>query len=291
MQARDRGRRRPRACMLLSAVLAWGAAAAVAIGAAAMLADVVWHGAGRLSWDLLTESPRDAGRAGGLAPILVSTALLLVVSIAASAPLGLAAAVFLTEIAPPTSRAARAVRVGVDVLAGVPSIVFGLFGNALFCRWLGLGYSILAGGLTLACMILPILVRALHEALARVPTELRQAAAALALPRRTQLARLLLPAAAPALAAGLVLGVGRALAETAALAFTSGYSDRMPGGLLDSGRSLSVHIYDLAMNVPGGTSAAYAAAAVLVIMLLVIDAATTRLASRWLGTRAAGGVP
>ena len=272
----------------LLAAVAWAAAALVALPALLLFADVIWQGAGRLSWEFLAAAPRDAGRAGGIAPILVSTALLLAVAMAVAAPLGLATAVYLTEVAPPGSRAARAVRVGVDVLAGVPSIVFGLFGNALFCRWLGFGYSILSGGLTLACMVLPILVRALHEGLSRLPRELRQAATALALPRHTQLVGLLLPAAAPALAAGLVLGTGRALSETAALVFTSGYADRMPGGLLDSGRALSVHIYDLAMNVPGGNRAAYASAAVLLALLLLIDAATSRLTSRWLAALPGG---
>jgi phosphate transport system permease protein len=169
------------------------------------------------------------------------------------------------------------VRRSLDVLAGVPSIVFGLFGNAFFAITLGFGYSILSGGLTLACMVLPILIRTSEQAIRAVPAEYRYAAAALGMKRATILFRVVLPVATPALAAGVVLSIGRALAETAALIFTSGYVARSPESLFDSGRSLSVHIYDLAMNVPGGGSRAYATACVLVSLLLMINIATARL--------------
>ena len=145
----------------------------------------------------------------------------------------------------------------------MPSIVFGLFGNAFFCVALGLGFSILSGGLTLACMILPLMIRATEEGLRAVPQELRLGAAALGLGPAAVFWRLLLPVALPGLAVGLVLGMGRALAETAALLFTSGYVDRMPTSLLDSGRALSIHVYDLAMNVAGGEPRAYATALIL----------------------------
>jgi phosphate transport system permease protein len=141
-----------------------------------------------------------------------------------------------------------------------------------FCIALGMGYSIMSGGLTLACMVLPILIRTTEQAILAVPDDYRHAAAGLGLSRTTTLFRVILPAAAPGMAAGLVLSVGRALAETAALIFTAGYVTRMPESLQDSGRSMSVHIYDLALNVPGGSSQAYATAAVLVVLLLIINA-------------------
>jgi phosphate transport system permease protein len=137
-------------------------------------------------------------------------------------------------------------------------------------------------------MILPILTRTTEAGLRAAPDEIRMAAAALGLSRTTTLVRLLIPAAAPAVAAGLVLGIARALAETAALLFTSGYGLRMPGSLLDSGRALSVHIYDLAMNVPGGEPRAYGSALVLVGLLLAINGAAFLLAERWLGGRVSG---
>jgi phosphate transport system permease protein len=241
-----------------------------------------------VSWRFLVEAPADAGRAGGIGPILVSTGLILAVCLAASVPIGAATAILLAEFSRGTGWIGRVVRRSLDVLAAVPSIVFGLFGNAVFSVYLGLGFSILAGGLTLACMVLPLLIRSMEEGLRAVPDDYRQAAAALGLSHAATLSRVLLPAATPGLVVGLVLGIGRALAETAALLFTSGYVARMPGSLLDSGRALSVHVYDLAMNVPGGTGHAYATALVLVGLLLSVNLITIRLADRWLHQRITG---
>ncbi|MEX0717415.1 MAG: phosphate ABC transporter permease PstA [Planctomycetaceae bacterium] len=224
----------------------------------------------------LTSAPERAGRGGGIAPILVSTGLILAVCIAAALPFGLGTALFLSEFVPLRSRFGTLVRRSLDVLAGVPSIVFGLFGNALFCRLLGLRFSILSGGLTLACMVLPLLIRTAEESFRAVPISQRHAAAAAGFSQWSTVFRIVLPQAAPGLVAGLILGIGRALAETAALIFTSGYVDRMPGSLLDSGRALSIHIYDLSMNVPGGNAHAYASALVLIVLLVLINAA-----ARW----------
>jgi phosphate transport system permease protein len=184
----------------------------------------------------------------------------------------------LAEYTSPRDAFGRLVRRSLDVLAGVPSIVFGLFGNAFFCIWLGMGFSILSGGLTLACMALPILIRATEEGFRAVPGEHRLGAAALGMTRTRTLFSLLLPAATPGLMVGLVLGFGRAIAETAALIYTSGYVDRMPESLFDSGRSLSMHIYDLSMNVSGGEPNAYASALILVGILLVVN-----LGAAWIG--------
>jgi phosphate transport system permease protein len=262
------------------AVAVWAAVALVSGAFAWLLLDLIWHGAGHLSLGFLLESPADAGRAGGIAPMLASTGILLAVCLLFAAPLALGAALFLSEAAPPGSRLARGVSRSIDVLAAMPSIVFGLFGAAFFGQVLGLGFSLLSGGLTLGCMVLPILVRATEQGLRAVPDEVRRGAAALGLSRTSALARVIVPAAAPAMVVGLVLGIGRAAAETAALIFTSGYVDRMPESLFDSGRALSVHIYDLSMNVPGGDGNAYAAALVLLFALLVINGLTAWLSGR-----------
>lgn len=251
--------------------MVWSAALLVCAAFAWLLGDLLWHGLGRLSWAFLTEAPRDAGRSGGIGPILVSTLWILAVCMAVSVPLGVGAAVWLSEFSDTRRVTVRLLRRSIDVLAGIPSIVLGLFGNAFFCVYLGLGFSILSGGLTLACMVLPILIRSTEDGLRAVPPELRRAAAALALSRTRTLFSLLLPAALPGLIVGLVLGIGRAAAETAALIFTSGYVDRMPESVHDSGRALSIHIFDLSMNIGGGESSAYASALVLVGLLLVIN--------------------
>lgn len=251
---------------LVAAIFAW------------LMADIVWHGISRLDWTFVTTAPRNAGRAGGIAPILVSTLLIVTVAVVVATPLGLATAVLLSEFTPRAGWAERSIGLSLDVLAGVPSIVFGLFGNAFFCVWLGLGFSILSGGLTLAFMILPILIRTAETGLRSVPEDWRQGAAALGLSRTTTLWQIAIPVATPALLAGLMLGIGRAMAETAALIFTSGYVDRMPSSLSDSGRAISVHIYDLTMNVAGGDRSAYASALVLIALLVAINGVAI-----WLG--------
>jgi phosphate transport system permease protein len=271
---------------LALALAAWGTALAVAAVLAWVLVDVVRHGAGRISWEFLTTAPRSAGREGGILPILVSTALILAVCMSVSLPLGVGTAVLLSEFAG-EGRFARLVRRSLDVLAGVPSIVFGLFGNAFFCKVLGFGFSILSGGLTLACMVLPVLIRATEEGLRSVPHEYRLGAAALGLSRTSVLFRLLLPAAVPGLMVGFILGLGRAVSETAAVIFTSGYVDRMPTSLLDSGRKLTVHLFDLSMNVPGGDRSAYGSALVLVVLLVLINSAAWSIAGRWRARRLA----
>lgn len=243
-----------------------------------ILFDLIRGGIAHISWEFLTESPRDAGRAGGIGSILVSTLMILLVALAAALPLAWTTAVLLAEYVPVTSKFGMTVRYSLQVLAGVPSIVFGLFGNAFFSIYLGLGFSILSGGLTLACMLLPILVSTAEAGLRALPDTYRLSAAALGMSRTATLFHLLLPAAAPTLAAGLLLGIGRAMAETAALLFTSGYVDRMPGSLMDSGRALALHIFDLSMNVPGGDTPAYASALVLVVLLLCINILAMRLA-------------
>ncbi len=266
----------------LASTCVWGAATLVTATFCWLLGDIVWHGLSHVSWTFLTAPPENAGRRGGIGPILVSTSLILAVCLGVSLPIGIGTAVLLAEFISDHSLFGRMTRRSLDVLAGVPSIVFGLFGNAFFCKTLGLGFSILSGGLTLACMVLPILIRSTEEGFRAVPTSYRLSAAALGLSRTTTLVHLLLPAAVPGLLVGLVLGIGRAIAETAALIFTSGYVDRMPASLLDSGRALSIHIFDLSMNVPGGDANAYASALVLVILLLTINSTSSWLAERGL---------
>lgn len=269
----------------LFTLLIWSAALLVATAFLWLLGDLVWQGVGHLSWSFIVTGPENAGRAGGIAPILISTLLIISVALATAIPLGLGAAVWLAEYTHRGGAFGQTVRLSLDVLAGVPSIVFGLFGYAFFCVFLKLGFSILSGGLTLACMILPILIRTSEAGISAVSDEWRRGAQALGMSRASALWHILLPAAAPAITAGLLLGIGRATAETAALIFTSGYVDRMPESLSDSGRALAVHIYDLSMNVTGGDQAAYASALVLIVFIIAINASALALSDRWLRRR------
>jgi phosphate transport system permease protein len=269
----------------LMTIIVWLATALVVSVFFWLLTDITMHGIAKFNWSFLVDEPENAGRDGGIGPVLVSTLLILGVALLATIPLGLGTAVYLGEYTRQGNPLAASIRMSLDVLAGVPSIVFGLFGNALFCIWLGLGFSILSGGLTLACMMLPIFIRSAEAGLSAVSGEWRHGAAALGLTRAAALWHVLLPAAAPAMTAGLMLSIGRALAETAALIFTSGYVDRMPGSLSDSGRALAVHVYDLSMNVTGGDESAYGTALVLIVLLVVINSIAASLSDRFLSQR------
>ncbi|WP_069790051.1 phosphate ABC transporter permease PstA [Cyanobacterium sp. IPPAS B-1200] len=256
---------------LLIEVLLWLMALTIVAFFAWFLGDIVIHSWGKISWQFLFSKPLNAGREGGIAPILVSTFLILLVTMITALPLGIGTAIFLTEFIEQDNFLGVLIRRSLDILAGVPSIVFGLFGNAFFSIKLGLGFSILSGSLTLACMVLPILIRTTEEGLRNVPLDYRLGAAALGISQRATLWRIVLPSAMASIIVGFVLGVGRAIAETAALIFTSGYVDRMPESLMDSGRSLSIHIFDLSMNVSGGDDNAYSSALVLLLLFLLIN--------------------
>ena len=235
----------------------------------------------QLSWSFLISAPLDAGRNGGIAPLLLSTALILVVCLGVTLPVGLACALYLSEMVPTQSAQNAFIGKVLDVLSAIPSIVFGLFGYAFFAHALGLGFSILSGGLTLACMVLPLFVRLSEHALRATPNAYRQAAGALDISQTSYIWRILLPTAANGLAAAIIVSIGRALAETAVLIFTAGYVTRTPESLLDSGRSLSVHIYDLAMNVPGGSASAAATALVLMAILVILNVTARLLLRQW----------
>lgn len=265
----------------LATALVWTVAAGVTGVMLWLLGDILWHGVSQVNWEFLTTSPSNAGREGGIAPILASTALIVAICVVVAIPFGIATAILLNEFTSNHSLLGNLVRLSIDILAGVPSIVFGLFGNAFFCKTLGMGFSLLSGGLTLACMVLPILIQSTQEGLRGVPDDYRRSAAALGLSRTSTLWEILLPAAIPGLVVGILLGLGRAFSETAALIYTSGYVDRMPTSLWDSGRSLSVHIYDLAMNVSGGEPNAYGSALVLMTFLILINGGISWLAKRF----------
>ncbi|MBD3643086.1 phosphate ABC transporter permease PstA [Alcanivorax sp.] len=251
---------------------------AVLVPMGLMLWSLLEQGAGVLSMDFLLEDPRQAGRAGGIAALLVSTGWILAVCLLVAVPVGLGCALYLSEQVPAGTRRAQWLGGVLDMLAAVPSIVYGLFGYQFFAISLGLGFSILSGALALALMVLPLMIRSAEQALRGVPMSYRQASEALSISRWGWVRRILVPQAAPGIAVGIILSIGRALAETAVLLFTAGYVLRQPDSLLDSGRALSVHIYDLAMNVPGGMPRAAATGLVLVAILVILNL----LVRRWL---------
>ncbi len=243
--------------------------------------DLVQYALPELSWSYLIDTPENSGLEGGIGPVLVSTAWVLLCAMAVSLPIGVSVALLLSERMSFTGRGARQLRTVLILLAGMPSIVFGLMGESLFGEFLGLGTSILAGGLTLAIMILPTFVFALTEVLRLLPKNIRLAGAALGADETTIMFRLVLRLVRPGLAGAFLLAAGRALGETAALIFTSGYSDRMPQSVFDPGRVLSIHILDLSLNIPGGEPRAAAAAVTLMALFLLFSGSIALLGTNF----------
>jgi len=231
----------------------------------------------------LLTGPQDMGRAGGIFPTLVGTALLPLLALAIATPLGVGTAVYLCEYTR-ESRLTRAIRFGTDCLAGIPSIIFGLFGFILFVTTLRMGWSILSGGLTLAFMVLPTIIRTSEEAIRAVPRAYREVGFSLGATRWQTVRTVVLPNALPGIVTGVMLGVGRSIGETAAVIFTAGSSLRLPSSLFDSTRTMAVHFYILARE---GISAenAYGTAAALVIAVLAVNLAAYGLMHRVMAKR------
>lgn len=233
------------------------------------------RGLGVISWDFLTQMPRNGMSDGGIFPALLGSFYLVIGSIAIAAPLGVFAAIYLTEYAK-KGRAVRLIRIGINNLAGVPSVVFGLFGLAFFVKYLGFGVSILSGSATLAIVILPTIIRAAEEALIAVPDEYRHASLALGATRWQTIKKVVLPAAVPGILTGLILGVGRVAGETAPIIFTAAtfFSMRLPKSVFNEVMALPYHIYAL---VTTGTMPhkqvpiAYGTAVVLLALVLFIN--------------------
>lgn len=258
-------------------LLALSAAITLAV-LCALLLFILVKGLPQVGWEFLTGMPRRMGRLGGIWPTIVGTVYLAVVALLVAAPVGVAAAVYLAEYAPP-GRLTRAYRFGTETLAGVPSIIFGLFGFATFVIFLRLGWSVLSGGLTLALMILPTVIRTAEEALKAVPRSYREGSLALGATKWQTVWRVVLPSALPGILTGLLLGLGRAVGETAAVLLTAGSSLTIPLTPLDPARTMSIHLYILAVE---GISLerAYATAAVLVVTILILNLAATQAVRR-----------
>jgi len=205
------------------------------------------QGAGAISWEFLTEAPRDAMTKGGIFPAIVGTLYLTIGAVLVSLPLGVAAAIYLSEYAR-DGRLLQIVRLGIQNLAGVPSVVFGLFGLALFVGFFGMGISMLAGSLTLGLLVLPTVIGAAEEALRQVPPTFREASLALGATRWETIYKVVLPAALPGILTGSILALGRAAGETAPIMFTAVtfYTLHLPTSPLHEVMALPYHVYVLA---------------------------------------------
>jgi phosphate transport system permease protein len=249
--------------------LIWVAAFSTLAVMILILYQVLREGLPLLHLDFFLQNPRQMGRAGGIFSTILGTIALTVVAIVIATPLGVGTAIFLREYTR-ESRISRVIRFGTDCLAGVPSIIFGLFGFVFFVIFLQIGWSILSGGLTLATMILPTIICTAEEAIKAVPYSFREVSFALGGTRWQTVRKSVLPNALPGILTGILLGVGRSVGETAAVILTAGSSLITPDSLFSPIRTMAVHFYILARE---GISMemAYATGAALILLILAIN--------------------
>lgn len=247
----------------------------VSLSMLVMIGFLVVNGFEVISWDFLTEHPRDAMTRGGIFPAIIGTFYLTFGAIIVSFPLGVVSAIYLNEYAR-SGRIIRLIRFGINSLAGVPSVVFGLFGLAVFVVYMGFGSSILSGSLTLGLLILPVIIGASEEALKAVPMEYREASLALGATKWQTIYKVVLPAALPGILTGSILGIGRAAGETAPIMFTAAafYTKVIPKSFFDECMALPYHIYVLATagtHITETRPIQYGTALVLITLVLGIN--------------------
>lgn len=259
---------------LLVQRLVWLALALLTIFTLTILFFIIGYitakGAPTLTPNFLFGMPELMGKEGGILPMIVATLTLALLAIVIATPLGVGTAVYLTEYTR-ESTLTRVIRFGADALAGVPSIIFGLFGFIVFVVRLKMGWSILAGSLTMAVMILPTIIRTSEEAIRTVPNAFREVSYSLGGTKSQTILNVVLPNALFGILTGVILGLGRSVAETAAIIFTAGSSLRMPRSAFDPARTMAVHFYILAREGIS-LSRAYGTALLLIISILLINA-------------------
>lgn len=253
----------------------WAAAIITVVVMIAIVGNVLINGIGQLSLEFLTDEPENMGKDGGIFSIIVTTIYLALFSLIIAAPIGICAAIFLTEYAK-EGPVIRLIRFGTESLAGIPSIIFGLFGYVFFVVFLKFRYSIVSGGLTLTLMILPTIIRTAEEAIKMVPRFYREGSLALGATKWQTIYKVVLPAAIPGILTGVILGIGRVVGETAAVIYTAGSSLGLPNSIWRPGRTMAVHLYILASEGLSKDNM-YATATVLIITVLIINFTANKL--------------
>ncbi|ACY53947.1 phosphate ABC transporter permease PstA [Vibrio diabolicus] len=248
---------------------------------------IIWYilsnGLQHVDWNFITDNYTRTGEEHGIFPMIVSTIYMVIASIAVAAPLGIMTAIYLTEYAKVGSRLVKIIRFCTESLAGIPSIIFGLFGMTFFVAILGLGFSILSGALTLSILILPVIIRTTEEALMAVPQTYREGSYGLGASKIYTIWRLILPSAMPGILTSVILSIGRVIGESAPVFLTAGMVARIPDSLLDSGRTLTVHLYKLTTELftVEEWNQAYGTATVLIVVVLLINMVTKLIARRF----------
>jgi phosphate transport system permease protein len=267
----------------IAKVLIWTAALSTIAVMILILYQILRQGLPVLSLEFFLSSPRSMGREGGILSTIVGTILLTVVGVLFAVPFGVGTAVFLREYTR-ENRVSRLIRFGNDCLAGVPSIIFGLFGFVFFVIYLNMGWSILSGGLTLAIMILPTVICTAEEAIKAIPHSYREVSYSLGGSRWQTVTRAIIPNALPGILTGIILSIGRCIGETAAVILTAGSSLVMPTSLFSPIRTMSIHFYILARE---GISMemAYGTGAVLILLVLAVNTVANALLNRYVRRR------
>lgn len=260
-----------RIMVLLSAVLTFGVLLF-------LILHIVVQGLPHISlstfaWNYTTEN-------ASVTPAIINTLVITLLSLCFAAPLGIFSAIYLVEYAGKKSRFVEIIRITTVTLAGIPSIIYGLFGMLFFVVSCGLGFSLLAGSLTLTIMILPLIIRTTEEALLAVPDIFREGSYGLGAGKLRTIFRIVLPAAVPGILAGIILSVGRIAGETAALVYTAGTVAQLPESVMSSGRSLAIHMFTLA-NEGLYMEQAYATAVILLLFVVLINAFSYYLAKKF----------
>jgi len=270
---------KPQTSEKIAKALIWTAALSVIMVLVAIIFYILIKGLPRINWQFLTDIPRSMGRSGGVASTIVGSLLVTAVAIIIAMPFGIGAAFYLAEYTR-DSIVTRIIRFSADSLAGIPSIVYGLFGFIFFVMYLKLRWSILSGGLTLAIMILPTIIRTSEEAILSVPYTYREVSYSLGGTKLQTILNVVFPSAIRGIANGIILSIGRCVAETAAVALTAGMTLRMPSSLFSPIRTMAVHFYILARE---GISMenAYGTAALLIIIIFLINVVANMLVNRF----------
>ena len=270
---------RPKTAERIAKFIIWFISIAVVLLLFFIVAFILIKGIPTLTWDFLTQNPSDSGRTGGILSTIVSTLLVTLVAVLVATPFGVGTAFFLTEFTH-EGKATRIIRFSAESLAAIPSIVYGLFGFIFFVIYLKMGWSILSGGLTMAVMILPTIIRTSEEAIRSVPVQYREVSFSLGGTKWQTITGAVLPSAFPGISTGIILGIGRCVAETAAVILTAGSSLHMPTSLFDPARTMAVHFYILARE---GISMerAYGTATLLIIIILAINLAANMIVNRF----------
>ncbi len=269
------GRRDPLSLCLRAAV--WLAAAVTALSLLSVIVYISVKGAPYLKPELF--SPHYTTENVSMLPSLINTVFITLLSLLCALPVGIGAAVYLTEYAGRGNRLVAVTAMTAETLSGIPSIVYGLFGSLFFVKFLGLGLSLLSGTLTLSIMILPLIMRSTEEALKSVPDSYREGSFGLGAGKLRTVFRIVLPSAAPGILSGVILGIGRIVGESAALIFTAGTVAERATSLFSSARTLSVHMYAISSNGMY-IEQTYATAVVLLLLVMAINALSEAAAKK-----------